>query len=393
MNKYNFYIPMLLEHLVAWRRIGEITLFRDQLWSIEENKLPLIDESVLATLKNSLPRFENIRNVVLIEIEKPEFYPATATAISTYLTYDDVKAIYTLDADIASKDYIQSLLPSTTINRKNILDDRLSKQLIDLSKEKDAKLGAEKILSIFNKKNNTEFTVDDNHSLLKNIFEAIHSCKSEQKPGDKISLFFYELFSFSRNSMENRNHPDGLAFIHDMAEILKNAMDKATLGGLNLCYSETLANLKKKSKDYPLIELIKEIREESQIIQGLSEYYGADYFTPALIFLKLKRLHNTIDAKQFNDLIDELNKINCDKESISNGIVLYGSYFGYTEIHQLYYDLKEYTPITSNLEVVDEEKKNDNPTPQVEEKKNGAITQSKKATKRKGEKNNQQPLL
>ncbi|MFI0398307.1 MAG: hypothetical protein ACH34X_04475 [Thiolinea sp.] len=392
MNKYNCYIPMLLEHLVAWRRIGETTLFRDQLWSIEENKLPLIDESVLATLKNSLPRFENIRNVVLIEIEKPEFYPATATAtaISTYLTYDDVKAIYTLDTDMASKDYIQSLLPSTTINRKNILDDRLSKQLIDLSKEKDAKLGAEKILSIFNKKNNTEFTVDDNHSLLKNIFEAIHSCKSEQKPGDKISLFFYELFSFSRKSMKNRNHPDGLAFIHDMAEILKNAMGETTLGSLNLCYSETLANLKKKSKDHLLIELIKEIREESQIIQRLSEYYGTNYFTPALIFLKLKRLHNTIDAKQFNDLIDELNKINCDKESISNGIVLYGSYFGYTEIHQLYYDLKEYIPSTSNLEVVDVENKNSNPTRPVEEKKNDA---PKKATKQKGEKSNQPSLL
>lgn len=384
---------MLLEHLVAWRRIGETTLFRDQLWSIEENKLPLIDESVLATLKNSLPRFENIRNVVLIEIEKPEFYPATATAISTYLTYDDVKAIYTLDADIASKDYIQSLLPSTTINRKNILDDRLSKQLVDLSKEKDAKLGAEKILSIFNKKNNTEFTVDDNNSLLKNIFEAIHSCKSEQKPGDKISLFFYELFSFSRNSMKNRDHPDGLAFIHDMANILKNAMGETTLDGLNLCYRETLINLKKKSKDYSLIESIKEIKEKNQIIQGLSKYYGADYFTPALIFLKLKQVHNTIDAKQFNDLINELNKINCDKESISNGIVLYGSYFGYTEIHQLYYDLKEYIPSTSNLEVVDVENKNDNLTRPVEEKKNDAPKKTNKATKQKGEKNNQPSLL
>ena len=339
--KNNYYIPMFLEQLIAWQRIGEITLYRNQLWEInEEQKIPLSDESVLTKLKDLLPRFENIRNIIVIKIEKPEF--DNVNAISTHITYDDVMAIYTLDAKLASQTYVQSLLPSMKIEQQSILDDKLSKELINWSEKRNARLGAEKLRSLPNIGNDKVIIEDISYE---DILVAFSPHENKNELQGKIR-FLHELSLFNRNSIKCKDHPDDLAFINDMSNILQQAIDKETLQKLNLNYKNTLTSLRRTHKDCQLTELIKENRK---IIQGLLNHYGSDYFTPALIFLKLKQMHNTINAKQFYDFINKLNKINCDKELILTGIAWYGAYFGYIELHELYYESKRYTPITSNV--------------------------------------------
>jgi hypothetical protein len=362
MKKNNHYIPMFLEQLIAWLRIGEITLYRNQLWEInEEQKIPLSDKSVLTKLKDLLPRFENIRNIVVIKIEKPEF--DNVNAISTHITYDDVMAIYTLDAKLAQT-YVQSLLPSMKIEQQSILDDKLSKELINWSEKRNARLGAEKLRSLPNIRNDKVIIEDISYE---DILVAFSPHENKNELQGKIR-FLHELSLFNRNSIKCKDHPDGLAFINDISDILQEAIDKETLQKLNLDYRSTLASLRKSHKDSQLTELIKEIKENRKIIQGLLNHYGSDYFTPALIFLKLKKMHNTINAKQFYDFINELNKINCDKELILTGIAWHSACFGYIEIHELYYESKEYTPTTTDQVIQAESSKNSikNQPPQSE---------------------------
>ena len=363
MKKNNYYIPMFLEQLIAWLRIGEITLYRNQLWEInEEQKIPLSDESVLIKLKDLLPRFENIRNIIVVKIEKPEF--DNVNAISTYITYDDVMAIYILDAKLASQTYVQSLLPSIKIEQQGILDDKLSKELINWSEKRNAKLGAKKLRSLPN--------IGNDKGIIKGIsYEDILVAFSPHENKNELQgkiRFLHELSLFNRNSIKCKDHPNGLAFINDISDILQEAIDQETLQKLNLDYRSTLASLRKSHKDCQLTELIKEIKENRKIIQGLLNYYYSDYFTPALIFLKLKQMHNTINAKQLYDFINELNKINCDEELVLTGIAWYGAYFGYIELHELYYESKEYTPTTTDQVIQAEPSKNSikNQPPQSE---------------------------
>jgi hypothetical protein len=333
-----YYLPMLLEGLVSWWRIGEILIYQDQLWAIQaEKKLPLNEESSIDKLKDILPRFENIRNFVVVEIKKPEFQPVNA--FSTCITYDEVIAIYTLDANPVSQRYIQSLVPSIKIEKQSILDEGLSNTLINWSAKRNAVLGAKKLLSLPNIKN--DYSVSNSISW-ENMIEA---CFLNDFPNNspKEIQFFYALFSFSRNSINCKYRFEDLGFIEDMANILQDAIDKDVLKGLNLSYRETLNFLASNHRNDSLSQLIKKISEDKNIIQGLSGYYGDNYFIPALIFLKLKQLHqNSINVEQFYSLVSELNNVDCDRSLISVGISWYGAYFGYIEIRELYLKAKEF---------------------------------------------------
>ena len=333
-----YYLPMLLEGLISWWRIGEILIYQDQLWAIQaEKKLPLNEESNLDKLKDILPRFENIRNFVVVEIKKPEFEPVSA--FSTCITYDEVVAIYTLDANPASQRHIQHLVPSIKIEQQSILDDGLSNTLINWSAKRNAELGAKKLLSLPNIKNDDSVS---NNISWGNMLEA---CFLNEFPNNspKEMQFFYILFPFSRNLTNCNYRFDDLGFIDDMRCILIKSINNDVLLGLNLSYTETLDDLAINYRNDSLSQLIKKISEDKKIIQGLLEYYGDNYFIPALIFLKLKQLHqNSINVEQFYSLVRELNAVGCDRNLISIGISWYGAYFGYIEIRDLYLKAKEY---------------------------------------------------
>ncbi|MDP3007548.1 MAG: hypothetical protein Q8N30_00570 [Methylococcales bacterium] len=325
---HTYYLPMLLEGLVSWWRIGEILIYQDQLWAIQaEKNLPLNEESSLDKLKNILPRFENIRNFVVVEIKKPEFQPVNA--FSTCITYDEVIAIYTLDANPASQRYIQSLVPSIKIEQQSILDEGLSNRLINWSAKRNAELGAKKLLSLPNIKNDDSVS---NSISWENMLEA---CFLNEIPKDseKITRFFYTLFSFSRKSITCKYNFVDLGFIDDIKNILKIAIDDDISIGLTL-----------SSKD-DLSQLIKKISENKEKIQKFKEYCEGDFFIPALIFLKLKQLHEKpINAEIFYNFVNELNAVGCDRDLISVGISWYGAYFGYIEIRELYLEAKKYSP-------------------------------------------------
>ncbi len=364
---FTYYLPMLLEGLVAWSRIGEILIYRNQLWDIQVGqKLPLTDESSLNQLKSILPRFENIRNFVVVKIKKPEF--ARENDFSTYITYDDVIGIYSLDAEPASQRYLQSLLPSQKIEQQSILDNALSKNLINWSAKRNAVLGANKLLSLPNIKNDYSIIESDSW---KNMLEA---CFLNEIPKDaeKITRFFHALFfSFSRNSITCKYNYVDLGFIDDIKNILQIAIDTDTLQGLGLSYGDTLKNLANNYGKASLSELIKKILEDKNIIQGLKEYYKDDYFIPALIFLKLKQLHEKpINYKVgiFYNLVNELNSIGCDRDLISVGVSWYGAYFGYIEIREMYYEAKEYVSMNEAPIKVVSLTKVDNKINQVEAK-------------------------
>ncbi len=333
-----YYLPMLLEGLISWWRIGEILIYQDQLWAIQaEKKLPLNEESNLDKLKDILPRFENIRNFVVVEIKKPEFEPVSA--FSTCITYDEVVAIYTLDANPASQRHIQHLVPSIKIEQQSILNESLSNTLINWSAKRNAELGAEKLLSLPNIKN------DDSVRNSISWEDMLEACFLDEFPNNsqKGIKFFYALFSFSRNSINCKYRFDDLGFIDDMVNILQTAIDTDVLKSLNLSYGETLKFLASNHRNDSLSQLIKKISESQNIIQGLSGYYGDDYFIPALIFLKLKHLHqSSINVEQFYNLVSELNAVDCDRDLILVGISWYGAYFGYIEIRELYLKAKEF---------------------------------------------------
>jgi hypothetical protein len=335
---HTYYLPMLLEGLIAWSRIGEILIYPNQLWAVQvEKELPLNEESSLDKLKDILPRFENIRNFVVVEIKKPEFEPVNA--FSTCIAYDEVIAIYALDANPKSQSYLQSYIPSIKIEQQSILDDGLSNTLINWSAKRNAVLGAEKLLSLPNIKNDDSVS---NSISWENMLEA---CFLNEFPNNspKEMQFFYILFPFSRNSIKCKYRFEDLGFIEDMVNILQDAIDKDVLKNLNLSYGETLKFLASNHRNDSLSQLIKKISDSQNIIQGLSGYYGDDYFIPALIFLKLKQLHqSSINAEQFYNLVSELNSVGCDRDLISVGISWYGAYFGYIEIRELYLKAKEY---------------------------------------------------
>ncbi len=92
-----------------------------------------------------------------------------------------------------------------------------------------------------------------------------------------------------------------------------------------------------------LNQLIKKISECDAKIKELDEYYEGDYFIPALIFLKLRKLHGkSINAEIFCNFVKELNAVDCNSDLISVGVSWYGAYYGYIEIRELYYEAKEY---------------------------------------------------
>lgn len=74
-NKSNkYFLPVLLESLVAWRRIGESMIYDELVLKVPmATALPLDKNSELERLKAVLPRFENIRNLVVIEIAASVF--------------------------------------------------------------------------------------------------------------------------------------------------------------------------------------------------------------------------------------------------------------------------------------------------------------------------------
>ncbi len=208
MKEKTYYLPMLLEGLVAWSRIGEILIYRDQLWGTPDlENLPLTEESSLNKLKVILPRFENIRNFVVVKIKKPEF--KCETDFSTYVNYDYVIEIYSLDADKASQRYLESLFPSRKIEQQSILNDTLSKNLINWSAIRNAELGSKKLralLSLLNLKIDNSITES---SSWKNMLDAIFLNKiqehaPEKSLSEKRLRFFYALFSFSRDSIACR---------------------------------------------------------------------------------------------------------------------------------------------------------------------------------------------
>jgi len=357
MKKNTSYIPMLLEGLTAWLRIGETLIYSKQYI-----KIPLNNESSLTQLKSVLPRFENIRNFVVVEIIKPKFKKGT---FFTYVSYDEIRAIYPLDANPKSHEYLQNLVPSVKIEKQSILDESLSNTLSSWSEKRDAILGAEKLLSVTKLKNNCFL---DKNSILDTVLNAcflkelpndatncfldknstwdtvLDACFLKELPNDatEITRFFYALFTFNRNTIKCKYRFEDLGFIDDMSKVLQEAIDEETLKELNLSYGETLKDLKNNHANDSLAQLIKKILENKNLIEGLEKYYEDDYFISALIFLKLKQLHqNSINKEVFYNLVNELNAIGCNSKLISDGISWYGAYFGYIEIRDLYYEIFE----------------------------------------------------
>jgi len=315
--------------------------------------LPLEQISDLDELKDVLPRFENIRNLVVIEIASSAFkkkHPEKpSNKLGKTIEYDLIQAIYPLDASEKSYSYLQSLVPSIAIKNQSFLNSNLSNKLTQWSEQRNAQLAATKMLSLLGVTYSGSYLVGD---LWGSVLQVIVMDDKPQDTDDsKLQSFLYALFFYSRNSMKSEFRNEDLGFIDDMAKILLEAISRDVLQSMSLGYKETLQTLKNNHMNSPLSLLITELSTQHEKIQnGLRDHYQYDVFIPALVFLKLKTMHlDRLESDKFYQFITELHVTGCDNESLALGIVWFAALYGFVELQPLYNQLKSRAPFWVEL--------------------------------------------
>lgn len=361
-NRY--YLPVLLESLVAWRRIGEAMIYEELLLKVPTaSALPLEQTSELEQLKDVLPRFENIRNLVVIEIapsvfEQPKLFPRSkkfrpekpSDKLSRTVDYDDIQSVYPLDASEKSHSYLQSLVPSIDIKKQSFLSGNLSNKLIHWSEQRNAQLAAKKMLSLLGVTYSGSYLVGD---LWDSVLQVIIMDDKPQDTDDsKLQSFLYALFFYSRNSMKSEFRNEDLGLIDDMAKILLDAISRDVIKDMGLDYRETLEMLKNNHRNSPLSLLITELtRQHKQIQNGLKTHFKSDVFIPALVFLKLKNMHlDQFEPDKFYEFITDLHATGCDNESLAEGVSWFAALYGFVDVQPLYNQLKSRAPFFDELQ-------------------------------------------
>lgn len=359
-NRY--YLPVLLESLVAWRRIGEAMIYEELLLKVPTSALPLEQTSELEQLKAVLPRFENIRNLVVIEIDSSVFEQGKRFSKSRKITsekpndklgrvidYDAIQNVYPLDASEKSHSYLQSLVPSIDIKKQSFLSGNLSNKLIHWSEQRNAQLAAKKMLSLLGVTYSGSYLVGD---LWDSVLQVIVMDDKPQDTDDsKLQSFLYALFFYSRNSMKSEFRNEDLGLIDDMAKILLEAISRDVIKDMGLDYRETLEMLKNNHRNSPLSLLITELtRQHKQIQNGLKAHFKSDVFIPALVFLKLKNMHlDQFEPDKFYEFITDLHATGCDNESLAVGVVWFAALYGFVDLQPLYNQLKQRAPFFVEL--------------------------------------------
>lgn len=370
LNKY--FQPVLLESLVAWRRMGEAIIYEELVLKVPAStSLPLEQTSELEQLMAVLPRFENIRNLVVIEIATSVFEQRESLSKSNKVTskkpsnkidsavdYDDIQSVYPLDASEKSHSYLQSLVPSIAIKKQSFISDHLSNKLIQWSGQRNALLAAKKMLSLLDATYPSTFLAGD---LWKSVIQVIVMGDKPQYRDDfKIQSFLYALFFYSRNSMKSEFRHEDVGLIDDMAKILRDSIPSDVIKNMGLNYIETLQTLKNNHRDKPLSLLIAEISKHHKQIQNnleahykLNKYYKSEIFISALVFLKLKNMHlDQLDSDKFYDFIQELHGTGVDNESLAEGVAWFAALYGFVDLQPLYNHLKPRAPFFIQLQAV-----------------------------------------
>ncbi|MEI8060109.1 MAG: hypothetical protein WCG67_08130, partial [Ferruginibacter sp.] len=364
-NKSNkYFLPVLLESLVAWRRIGEAMIYKELLLKVPmATALPLEKTSELERLKAVLPRFENIRNLVVIEIDSSVFGQRKPFSKNKKITskkpfdkqgrtidYDTIRNVYPLDASEKSHSYLQSLVPSIDIKKQSFLSGNLSNKLIHWSEQRNARLAAKKMLSLLGVTYSGGYLVGD---LWDSVLQVIIMDDKPQDTDDsKLQSFLYALFFYSRNSMKSEFRNEDLGLIDDMAKILLDAISRDVIKDMGLDYRETLEMLKNNHRNSPLSLLITELtRQHKQIQNGLKTHFKSDVFIPALVFLKLKNMHlDQFEPDKFYGFITELHATGCDNESLAVGVSWFAALYGFVDVQPLYNQLKSRAPFFVELQ-------------------------------------------
>ena len=362
-KNYKLYLVVPIESLISWQRIGEAFVYEKLLLKIPKLiSLPLNGFTELDKLKTILPRFENIRNLVVIEVAQnfseidKRFSNSNSIirknkigSIDGFIDYDAIQCIFPLDVSEKSYIYLKSMVPSIEIQRQSFLDDNLSNKLVQWSEQRNARLASKKMLSLLGVPYPGSYFMND---LWKQVLEIVvmntHPQNSENL---KIQSFLYSLFFYSRNSMKSEFRIEDLGFIDDIAKVLIETIPRETIMNMGLDYKETLQTLKNTHRNTPLILLIDElIIHHNKIQNGLKKYYQFDIFIPALVFLKLKSMHlDQVETDEFYAFIMGLHASGCDDELLAVGLVWFSAFYGFVALRPLYCYLKPRAPFFVEL--------------------------------------------
>jgi len=360
INKY--YLPMSIEGVMSWHRIGEVNINQELIVQIPRSHcLPISKRADLEKVKAVLPRFENIRNLVMIEInaavcERGQWFlkagrdqKTTNNHVCKMIDYDAIHIVYPLDTDEKSHLYLQSLVPSIPINKQSFLDKKLSTSLIHWSKQRDAQLAIEKMVNLLGVPYPAFYVKSD---VGKNVLEVLVMEESPEHNDSKIQSFLYHLFFYSRNTMKSEFRREDLGFVDDMAKILIDAIPRETIIGMGLNYKDALQFLRSEHRHSSLGLLIRELNIHNlQIAGGLQHHYQTDVFIPALIFLKLKNMQSDrLEPDAFYRCISELHEFACDESLLATGIAWFAAFYGFVELQPLYNALKPKAPFFVKLE-------------------------------------------
>jgi hypothetical protein len=357
-----FYLALTIESLISWQRVGEAMLYDELVLKVPAARALPLEQTSLDQLKAVLPRFENIRNLVVIEIDSSVFEQRKPFSKNKKITskkpfdkqgraidYDTIRNVYPLDASEKSHSYLQSLVPSIDIKKQSFLSNNLSNKLIHWSEQRNARLAAKKMLSLLGVTYSGSYLVGD---LWGSVLQVIIMDDKPQDTDDsKLQSFLYALFFYSRNSMKSEFRNEDLGLIDDMAKILLDAISRDVIKDMGLDYRETLEMLKNNHRNSPLSLLITELtRQHKQIQNGLKTHFKSDVFIPALVFLKLKNMHlEQFEPDKFYGFITELHATGCDNESLAVGISWFAALYGFVDLQPLYNQLKLRAPFFIEL--------------------------------------------
>ncbi len=348
-----YYLPMMLDSLIAWQQIGEYHNNADLVLKVpKELALPLDKHSFLIQLKQTLPRFEDVRNLVIIEVNAYVMMGKNKRFSSVkkkeaFIDYADITAVFSLSGDKRNQSYLQSLVPSIMIENQSFLNDDLSSQLVQWSEQRNGQLAAKKMLSLLG--------LDFPNSYLKGkLWLNALTVSSMSEPPDyddenRVNLFLYHLFFYSRNTITSEFRYEDIGFMNDVAKILLMAIPKVTISNMGLHYKEMLSHLKTVHRNSTLPALIEVLDSHPNIKEGLKNYYHVDIFIAAVIFLKFKQLY--LEQKEpdvFYTLIIDLQRIGCAEKTIVTALSWFAVLYGFIKLRRLYNDLKLFSPLFSH---------------------------------------------
>lgn len=358
-----FYLALTIESLISWQRVGEAMLYDELVLKVPAARALPLEQTSLDQLKAVLPRFENIRNLVVIEIDSSVFGQRKPFSKNKKITskkpfdkqgraidYDTIRNVYPLDASEKSHSYLQSLVSTIEIKKQSFLSNNLSNKLIQWSEQRNARLAAKKMLSLLGVTYSGSYLVGDLWDSVLHVI--IMDDKPQYSVNLKIQSFLYALFFYSRNSMKSEFRYEDLGFIDDMAKILLDAISRDVIKDMGLDYRETLEMLKNNHRNSPLSLLITELtRQHKQIQNGLKTHFKSDVFIPALVFLKLKNMHlDQFEPDKFYGFITELHATGCDNESLAVGVSWFAALYGFVDVQPLYNQLKSRAPFFDELQ-------------------------------------------